>query len=52
MNTLLQYYLEGRRVEDTDISLEYELKDYLEVRVFLFLNVCLVFEMGLTATEW
>lgn len=34
---LLQYYSEGRRVEDTEISLEYELKDYLEVWGFLIL---------------
>lgn len=52
VRTLLQYYPEGRGVEDTDISLEYKLKDYLEVWVFLILNVCLVFEMGPTATEW
>jgi len=34
--SLLQYYSEGRRVEDTEISLEYELKDAVEVWGFCF----------------
>lgn len=53
--TLLQYYPEGKRVEDTEISLEYELKDELEVWGVVFivvLNVLLVFETGPTAMEW
>lgn len=54
VRTLLRYYSEGKRSEDTEISLEYELKDYLEVWVFLFYSFkcLLVFEMGPTATEW
>lgn len=55
VRTLLQYYSEGKRSEDTEISLEYELNDYLEVWgffYFILLNVLLVFEMGPTATEW
>lgn len=55
VQTLLQYYAEGKRVEDREISLECELKDYLEVWgfcfVFIVLNVLLVFEMVPTATE-
>lgn len=41
VRALLQYYSEGRRVEDTEISLEYELKDYLEVWVFFVFIVVL-----------
>lgn len=36
VSTLLQYYPEGKRGEDTEISLKYELKDYLEVWGFWF----------------
>lgn len=37
VSTLLQYYPEGKSVEDLKISLEYELKDCLEVWGFLLL---------------
>lgn len=51
--TLLQCYSEGRRVEDTEVYLEYELNDYFEVWrfccCFYFCCKLLVFETGLTS---
>lgn len=52
--TLLQCYSEGRRVEDTEVYLEYEPNDYFEVWrffccCFYFCSKLLVFETGLTS---